>query len=246
MTCAANSCCKRLFNIIESYRSAPILVAAIVALVSTVALSPGSTNAHVVSEKPWHPVAAAYRTMLFLSNLQPVPWPLITDAYREAHPAATDSRPAKAYFTKAGNRIDLAIERAIEAKDRHALFAASTRGVSRMIRSAIADAGRNLPDRGAMPKLKEAQAIYRAFADVLAQVDRDSYRRLGLAWLKLSSSNGSNGLLGAGEVRADPERFGKAEKQIADYLAENYEPKSFTQRNTYHPILRRLSPDKAR
>ena len=29
-------------------------------------------NAHIVTEEPWHPAAASYRTMLFLADLQPV------------------------------------------------------------------------------------------------------------------------------------------------------------------------------
>ncbi|MGH6901928.1 MAG: hypothetical protein ACREIR_04245, partial [Geminicoccaceae bacterium] len=33
--------------------------------------------AHIVREEPWHPIPYAYRTAVFLLNLQPTDWDLI-------------------------------------------------------------------------------------------------------------------------------------------------------------------------
>jgi len=36
----------------------------------------GPAHADVVTEIPWHPAAASYRTMLFFGDLEPVAWDL--------------------------------------------------------------------------------------------------------------------------------------------------------------------------
>ena len=57
-----------------------------------------TANADIVIEQPWHPAPAAYRSMLFLADLEPVVWDLALEAYEKKHPASDIDRPAKTYF----------------------------------------------------------------------------------------------------------------------------------------------------
>lgn len=196
-----------------------------------------TAHAHIVSERPWHPVAAAYRTMLFFGNLQPVPWSRISDAYRNKSLASTVDRPARDYFSGNQAEIGRSIEQAFQSKDRHALYSTSTRGVSQLIRASIAAARRGLSDQaGAQRKLQTAEALYRAFADFVAQADPHAHKRIGRAWLTLANSLGSKGLLGVGKVDADAAAFASAEKEIADYLKMSFEPEKFRPRSMYQPV----------
>ena len=53
----------------------------IVGLAITISLVPMSTNAHIVTEDPWHPVPAAYLRTLFYADLKPINWSLIAQEY---------------------------------------------------------------------------------------------------------------------------------------------------------------------
>ncbi|GAB5377786.1 MAG: hypothetical protein AcusKO_42480 [Acuticoccus sp.] len=76
----------------------------------------------------------------------------------------------------------------------------------------------------------EARQLYRAFADHLEAADPDAGRRIGLAWLDLTSSVGSAGVLGAGVTPRDAARMEVARAVITDYLAANYLPERFAAR----------------
>jgi cytochrome c peroxidase len=192
-------------------------------------------GAHIVIEEPWHPAAAGYRTMLFLADLKPVVWELVGEAYERKHPAAVTERPAKASFDALPEGA--AIGKAIAARDRQALYEAATRGMSQLTRQALGEAEAALATPGkAHARVLEAQALYRAFGDFVAQADPGQAKRLGLAWLELTSSAGSAGVLGAGGTAADKEIFAEARKTIEDYLVANFEPQRFAARKTMAPI----------
>lgn len=136
----------------------------------------------VVTEEPWHPAAAAYRTMLFMANLVPAPWDEIRRAYEEPHPAAAVQRPASTYFDGLPADMNVAIVDAIASENRQALYEASTRAVSWLARAALAETAAALADPGrAQQKALEAQAYYRAFASFIEEADREAARRLGFA-----------------------------------------------------------------
>ena len=237
MLCRSTSCSKgmTLLGKIPLPSVANAICAVVVAL--PIGMLNGSASAHIVAEKSWHPVPAAYRSMLFFSNLMPVPWERIDEAYRVASPGAEVARPAQSYFADLLASHGTAISRAITSKDRHALYVSSTRGVSALIRSSIAQARTSLSDQSAArAKLEIAQAIYRGFADFIAQADPAAHKRLGLAGLKLSSALGSKGLLGVGEFPADLAAFRAAEAEISQYLLISFEAKSFLKRSIYQPI----------
>ena len=69
------------------------------------------------------------------------------------------------------------IASAIEAEDRAALYAAATRATARALRRHLAAAREALGTPGAArSRALEAQALYRAFADMVAQADPDRGR----------------------------------------------------------------------
>lgn len=200
-----------------------------------------SAPAHIVTEEPWNPVAASYRTMMFMGDLSPVPWGKIEEAFEAPLPAAVENRSAREKLIElegaGGPAAAKTTAEAIEAEDRQALYAAATRAVSQAIRHQLELAAGTLGKPGtAMRHLEEAQALYRSFADFIAEVDPESYRRLGRAWLKLTSSIGSAGVMGSGSQPADREGFSAARDEIEAYLKANYEPEQFTERERLTPL----------
>ena len=104
-------------------------------------------SAHIVADKPWHPVPAAYRSMLFFSNLVPVPWERISNSYEKVHPATATARSAGTFFVGHLASHGTAIRHAIASKDRHALYSSATQGLSVLIRDYIAQARTSLSDQ---------------------------------------------------------------------------------------------------
>jgi len=193
-------------------------------------------NADVVIEVPWHPAAASYRTMLFLADLQPVAWELILEAYEQNHPAAAIPRPAKPFFDALPSDIGSAVTKAIASKDRQALYESTSRAMSQVVRKALAETADNLTTPGkASQAALDAQSLYRAFGDFIAEADTAAGRRLGLAWLELMSSVGSGGVLGIGTVASNKQAFDGARKEIEDYLVANFEPQQFARRKSVTP-----------
>ncbi len=175
--------------------------------------------------------------MMFIGELKPVVWDLISEAYDQKHPAAATDRPAKIFFDALPDGAGAAVAKAIAAKDRQALYEAATRATSRLVRRTLAEASDLLASPGkAHQKLLEAQAIYRAFGDFIVQADPAGGKRLGFAWLELTSSVGSDGVLGSGAVAADKSAFEAARKTIDDYLIANFEPERFKTRASLTPL----------
>jgi cytochrome c peroxidase len=200
-----------------------------------------SVKADIAAEEPWVPVAAAYRTMLFLADIEPVPWDRIREAYERKHPAAVSETPARALIEAlgrdAGETAATAIANAIAQKDRQRLYEAATRATSRFARARLAEAAEALSAPGkAGRSVLGAQAVYRAFGSFVAEVDPDAAKLIGLAWLELTSSVGADGLLLVGAIAADKERFAAARKTIEDYLIANFEPEAFAPRKRMTPL----------
>lgn len=209
-----------------------------IGLALAAALAQGApARADIGVETPWHPAAASYRSMMFLGDLKPVVWDQISAAYENPHPAAAISRPARNYFESLKGGAAAAIGRAITAKDRQALYEAATRATSQLTRQTLAEAADSLASSGkAHQKVLEAQTLYRSFGEFIDQADPEASKRLGLAWLELSSSVGSQGVLGSGAVAPELEVFAAARKAIEDYLAANFEPERFKARESLTPL----------
>jgi len=196
------------------------------------------TRADVVLEKPWHPIASAYRTAMFMADLPPADWQAIAAAYETPRPVSTSPRPAAEHLSRLGLDAALAeIRQAIAAEDRAALYAATTRATARALRRQLAAAGQALGTPGAAQAASlEAQALYRAFADMIAQADPDNAARIGRAWLALTTSAGSAGVAGSGRVAADRARFTEAAGVIDAYMAANFDLPAFTRRTRSTPL----------
>jgi len=215
---------------LRSFATVTVIVASMVAF---------SARAHIVIDEPWHPAAAAYRTMVFLIGLDPVDWDLVKSAYEEPIPAAVGSRTAKSIVQKLadGANLDAAIDSAITDEDSQIVYESMTRAMSRLIKQELASATEALSEQGeAHQKVLDAQAIYRAFGNFISEADPAGARQLGLAWLELTNSVGFGGVLGSGAADPDKSAFEASSQTIADYFSENFEPDQFARRSGYTPL----------
>lgn len=206
-------------------------------------LLPISGSAHIVVEEPWHPVPAAYLRSLFFASLKPVDWSLVASEYER--PIADPGYEGKSVYDLLApvgkvTGVDhvAAIRAAIAAQNPQALYADSTRAVSGMARYYIAAGEAKLRQPGAaLGDVLEAQRVYRAFGQhFIAQADPQAFQRLGRAWLDMSSSVGSAGVLGIGGKTPDPNAFATSRKQIEGYLTANFEVERFRERTPLTPI----------
>ena len=215
----------------------------VVVLVLIISLVPRSGSAHIVSEEPWHPVPAAYLRALFYANLKPVDWALIAQEY-EAPMAESgyEGLSVLDILAESGaiSGIDhgMAIQQAIADQNGQALYETSTRAVSQLVRHYLADAKEKLDQPGAaLEDVLKAQSIYRAFGDgFLEQADLTAFRDLGRAWLTISNSVGSAGVLGVAGTASNPVQFASGQQTIESYLITNYERDTFTPRPKLAPL----------
>jgi cytochrome c peroxidase len=218
-------------------RAVRLLVVLVLGLVS---LAPAGF-AHIVTEAPWHPLAYAYRSAVFLINLRPVDWALVERTF--TMPAGPGAPGASAqqylrYLDEAtGTAHWPAIEQAIAAQDHDTLYAMATRAVSEAIRYHLAEAANHLDEPGTATRtLEEARALYRSFADFIQEADPSGFRDVGLAWLDLASSVGHAGIVQTGAKPADEVAFAAARGVISSYLVANYEQDLQAPRTVYAPI----------
>jgi cytochrome c peroxidase len=203
-------------------------------------LAPPSSDAHIVPEEPWHPVAGGYLRALFYLNLRPIDWDLVAAEYAGVVEAGYGVQSVYQGLALAnGDGIDhpQAIRAAVNARDAAALYAASTRAVSQLVRYHLDSAAAALDTPGAaQDELLRAQAVYRALAeDWLEQFAPEAFVRLGRRWLELSTSVGTAGIGEAARVSSARTRFDTARQEISDYLIANYETGEVTPQSWYAP-----------
>ena len=210
------------------------------ALAGCFAAAPSS--ARTVVEAPWHPVAAAYRTMMFLGDLKPVPWGKISQAYTRANPAAYGTKSARDTLAEISpdleKRATEDLGHAIEMEDRQALYAAATRALSSVLRQQLDAAAASLDEPSAKDShIASARDLYRAVEDFIRQADPQGHRAIGRAWLAMTSgTEETEGALSTGDKPADRARFTKAGTTIAAYLKTNFEPETFAPRTRLTPL----------
>lgn len=206
------------------------MASALLLLVMTVPLTP----AHVVPPEKLHPVAESYRRASFILNVIPVAWDQVdadvvalADYWRSIDALAADKflKETRAIIAKATIKPDP--EKGIEPLPRRQaaaeVFELCTRIVPVLVRHHLEQTEKKLGDRvAALTELKKAQGVWQAFEDVLSVVDPEAYRAQGLAWLQMSSSLGTPGLLGSGAVSPERETFRKQSQVILSYLEGSY------------------------
>jgi cytochrome c peroxidase len=203
------------------------------ALLVLLALIPSVGFGTAIKEAPWAPVAAAYRLTIFLGNLDPLPWAKIQASWDQ--PVAGSSLPVAAFSRLSDARAQV-VRNAIDAQDREALFAAATSAVSGRILDHLSNAQASLGLSAALTEVQSAQALYRSFQDGIKAGDPAAFRALGLAWLKLNSALGSQGVLGNGQTKTDLAAFAAVQAEIEQYIAANYAPASFSFRKKLSPL----------
>ena len=199
-------------------------------------LSFGPSLATPAKEAPWLPDAAAYRLTLFLGNLEPIPWDQVGAAWSEPYHNSEFSIGALEWL---GANSDLSAEPVLDAiarRDRQALFEAVTQTIVRRIEEELDHTVAAGDPATAQQAVQTARELYRAFADGVAAADPVAARQIGRAWLELTNSTGSAGVLGAGATPADRDTMIAARTTISSYLGENYTPKDFAQRRTLTPL----------
>ncbi|MDA2918545.1 cytochrome C [Desulfobacterota bacterium AH_259_B03_O07] len=194
-----------------------------------------------MKEEPWHPVPAAYLRSLFYANLKPVNWELIEKEYSKVDKQGYQYVSIFQAFAPlkdfTGEDHTAEIKAAIDKKDRFQLYSASTRALSQLIRYHLHQAQDKLNEPGfALENVNNAKRIYRAFEDFIEEVDQGSYDDMGKAWLEMTSSIGSAGVLGVGIKEPSPEQFLRAREFVEDYLIENYEEGGFKPSGDLAPL----------
>lgn len=202
------------------------LLALAVGVALTVALP---SRAHIVREEPWHPLAAAYLRSLFYLKLEPVDWALVERELEAVPVGAGRVRPAWEWFEQAtaleGVDHPARIRAAITARDPSALYESTTRAMAQLARARLGEAREHLLHEAgaAREAVQEAWRMVRPFERFIAAADPDGARRLGRAWLEITTALGTAGVDGRGRMPADLNRFDAAAEVIGGYLREHYE-----------------------
>lgn len=192
-----------------------------------IGLAPVAATATAIQEKPWAPRAAAYGLTLFMGNLAPVPWDKIENSWTKPAPGA--ALPVDALSRMTAGEAD-AVRAALAAKDRQALFAASTTAIASGVLRELDQAAATLGKPEARVHMAQAGALYRSFDVAIRAADPKAAKQIGLAWLKMNSAMGSAGVLGRAVQAAEVEAFSFAAVIVADYINVNYLPRVFSER----------------
>ena len=183
---------------------------------------------HVVPPENYHPVVESYRRICFVLNLNPVPWDLVrSDMERVARGfEEVDEERAEEIREKVGVALaELGDE--IEAEERkrvaRGLFEVSTRAVADLLVAELKRSEESLHRyREARAALGVARQLWASFAHEVKYTDPIGFRRIGEAWLEMSSSLGSPGFLNDRAIPPDGERFKAGMTTIRDYLGANF------------------------
>ena len=204
-------------------------------------LTAGSTQATMVEEQSWHPVAGAYLSSVYFLNLEPVDWGLIARTYEGA--AAESGGGQRPFDVLAqvsafsGEDHVAALRAAIAAADRAPFYGTATRATSQTLRLYLDRAAMKLAQPGAaLDDVRYARSIYRAFAGFIRQADPDAHTRMGLAWLDLASSTGHVGVAGIGATPTEAATFRAARARIESYMITHYEDTAFAPRARFDPV----------
>ncbi len=150
----------------------------------------------MVPGEPWHPAPASYLCSLFYANVKPINWALIEEECQTVSEPEFAGLLLSVYqaldaaSTMEGIDHVAEIQASLDARETR-LYVTSTRAISQLTRYYLHEAAAQLAQPGAaIADVQQAQRIYRAFQDFIAQIDPAANRQLGLAWLALASSVG--------------------------------------------------------
>jgi cytochrome c peroxidase len=160
----------------------------------------GPGRADVASEAKWHPIAAAYLFAMFVTNLEPIDWPAVEDRFAGAPGKFRHGGDRPAYELLApvgrfaGTDFAGAIRKSIAERDVRKFRRLVTQTASSAVRLYLDRARRTQGSKqAALSALLEARAVYAGLADFVRGRDVAMYRRLGRAWLELTTALGRGG-----------------------------------------------------
>ncbi len=176
------------------------LIAAAIVVMGGIFTGQAPARADVASAAAWNPIAAAYLFGMFVTELRPIDWPAIEDRFTGApdkYRHGGDRRVVdllQPVGRFAGIDFAAAIRRAIADRDATAFRAAATTAISAAVRFHLDRARRSLDrPRVALGAVLRARAVYGGLADTVRERDGDMYRRLGRAWLEMTTALGRGG-----------------------------------------------------
>jgi len=160
----------------------------------------GPGRSDVASEAKWHPIAAAYLFAMFVTNLEPIDWPAVEDRFAGAPGKFRHGGERPVYELLApvgrfaGTDFAGAIRKSIAERDVRKFRRLVTQTASSAVRLYLDRARRTQGSKqAALSALLEARAVYAGLADFVRGRDVAMYRRLGRAWLELTTALGRGG-----------------------------------------------------
>lgn len=183
--------------------------------------------AHIVPRETYHPVAESYRRICFVLNLNPVPWDIVkSDIETLAAGFEQIDLERTALITKSVKKaLGELGEEEPEVRKRIArkIFEISTRAVADLLIAHLERSGKSLDQyRAAQASMGTARQLWASFDHEVRYADSVGYRKIGEAWLELSSSLGSSGFLNYRATPPDRERFVESMNMIKNYVEANF------------------------
>jgi len=187
--------------------------------------------AHIVPPETYHPMAASYRRLTFILNLNPIVWSqvrsdaeVIAEHLAEVDPEASGEylRSVSALLETMASRPDGSGETPTPAERQETarrVFALSTSSVARAIVVYLRAVDPSIRDySGASRSFLVARQLWKSFEHEIKWTDREAFVRLGRRWLELS------GALGGAAVPdgLDAEELRSALSEIIAYVEETY------------------------
>lgn len=200
-----------------------------------IALCAPSSQGHIVPPEDLHPTAESFRRIEFFLNLNPVPWNLVAEDVDLLETQLTLIAPTAAtrFRSAVGGDMDLIDpEKAETPMDSGAsreaarrVFRESTMAVAATLLAYLDSAEHQLKDtRTASSGVETARRVWASFEHEIRYSDPIAFRKLGKAWLELSSA-----LLMSVKAKdeANPGAkvaFEEAATSIRDYVNGNFGP----------------------
>jgi cytochrome c peroxidase len=211
-----------------------MIISAIFVMIAGAFAIPGELCAHIVPPEQFHPAAASYRKMAFFLNLNPVSWDLVEEEARivEEFLSTVDAEAAMQYRAA----IDTALretapgegtvpDSGVSRQYAREVFRESTIATARTLLGHLDKAEKTLDSHGAASaSLSVARQIWSAFEHEVRYTDAEGHRRVGFAWLEMSSALGSPGLFDVGAVSTDFSAFGASAADLRAYVGANFGP----------------------
>ncbi len=188
--------------------------------------------AHIVPPEDLHPVAASYRRMTFMVNLNPIPWEEVAADVRVIMAEMEQVDPNEAIdYLEAADALIHGLTGGRDGAPEPARRRAAARKIMELCTTAIAETLIGLLERAegdledydaASEALAEARQLWAGFEHEVKATDREGFVRLGRAWLELSGALGRRAVLGQGGMVPNGDLFKAEADKITAYVEANF------------------------